>query len=104
MNNSKLHPTLAALSALLPTMPDAAMRLRIERAITTPVEALSPLPDQIISPRDVARALACTPKTVHRLASQGELHRVRLPGRKRGHGFLASEVSRLLIRCAGGAA
>jgi len=98
------NPTLAAIVALLPTLPDSAMRRRVESALIAPSPKEMPvaLPDCVLSANETATAFSVTPKTVHRMAAEGVLHRVRLPGRKRGVGFLRSEVVELLARCARG--
>jgi hypothetical protein len=41
--------------------------------------------------------LSRSPRYVHRLAKEGVLRRVRLPGRRRGIGFLQADVERLLV-------
>ena len=98
------NPTLAAFAALLPTLPDATMRRRIELALTMPPEETAvAMPDRVLSASETARTFSVTAKTIHRMAKAGTLHRVKLPGRVRGVGFLASEVGALLAKCAGGA-
>ena len=100
----KSNPTLAAIVALLPTLPDAGMRRRVEAALIAPPPDKMPvaLPDRVLSSAETACAFSVTTKTVFRMAKEGTLHRVKLPGRVRGVGFLQSEVSALLTRCAGG--
>ena len=103
----KAHdPTLAAFAALLPTLQDAAMRRRIELAIATPPadEMPAALSNRVLSASETARVFSVTPKTIHRMAADGTLHRVKLPGRVRGCGFLQSEVVALLLKCAVGEA
>src|SRR5262245_1966318 len=53
---------------------------------------------QVLTPRATADMLSRSPRYVHRLAAEGVLKRVRLPNRKRGIGFLQSEVERLLCQ------
>jgi hypothetical protein len=49
----------------------------------------------------VADRLACSLRLVDRLAVDGVLHRVMLPGRKRGAGFRESEVDALVMGTSG---
>lgn len=51
---------------------------------------------RIIHRAEVAQRLGCSTRTVDTLARQGVIRRVRLPGRKNGCGFLASDIDRLL--------
>ncbi|MCX7009228.1 MAG: hypothetical protein NTY53_18620 [Kiritimatiellaeota bacterium] len=98
-------PALAVLAAVLPTLQDAGMRCRLESAlIAPPAEMPAALPDRVLSPKETALTFSVTTKTVFKMAREGALHSVKLPGRVRGVGFLASEVGALLTRCAGGEA
>lgn len=92
---NKQNPALITLAALLPTFP-ADLRTRIERAMLPAEDRADDLADRVLSPAAAARALACSTKTIHRLARAGHLHRVVLPGRKLGHGVLASSVARII--------
>ena len=51
---------------------------------------------RILARAEVARRLAKTTRFVDRLAQQGVLKKVRLPGRVRAAGFLESDVNALL--------
>lgn len=55
-----------------------------------------PPADRILKIREAAARLACTPRTVFNLIQQGQLARIRLPGRKRGCGVRASEITALI--------
>jgi hypothetical protein len=57
-------------------------------------------PDRILKRVETAARLSQSLRAVDRLAAQGALHRVRLPGRSRACGFRESEVAQLV----GGAA
>jgi hypothetical protein len=56
--------------------------------------------DRVLDVSETATSLRQTRRTVFRLLKEGNLTRVKLPGRKRGCGILASSVSELLRRCA----
>lgn len=94
-------PALAAVAALLPALPPE-LRTRIERAIAEPDQQATAIPDRVLSSVEVAKVFGITRKTVFRLAKRGDIRTVRLPGRKRGVGFLASTVGACLSRCAAG--
>ncbi len=51
---------------------------------------------RILNRRDVARRFNRSLRFVDKLAVQGVLRRVKLPGRRRACGFLAEEVERLM--------
>lgn len=51
---------------------------------------------RLLKRREVAERLGCCPRTVDGLARAGSLRRVLLPGRRRGAGFIESDVTRLL--------
>jgi len=61
----------------------------------------APEPDRIVRRGEVARLLARSQRFVDRLAHDGTLARVKLPGRHRGAGFRLSAVQSLI---AGGTA
>ena len=56
-----------------------------------------PREQRILTRRDVARGFNRSLRFVDKLAVQGVLRRVRLPGRQRACGFLADEVERLML-------
>lgn len=64
-------------------------------------QAAESQPERLLRRMEVARRLSCSLRLVDLLAHNGALQRIKLPGRKRGHGFLASEIDALL---AGGGA
>jgi len=51
---------------------------------------------RILDRAEVAKRLSTSPRTVDRLARQGVLQRVTLPGRKRAAGFREQEVTALV--------
>jgi hypothetical protein len=52
----------------------------------------APSPDRILRRGQVAELLARSPRAVDRLAADGILHKVKLPGRRRHCGFRLSDV------------
>ena len=77
---------LAGLSAR-----DRADLIRELSGAPAPVE-----PDRLLRPREAAARLGVTPRTIFNLLASGALHRIKLPGRKRGAGVRASEVAALI--------
>jgi hypothetical protein len=64
----------------------------------TTITALPP-PDtgpRVIRRQEAADRLACCVRVIDRLAQEGKLRRVKLPGRTRAAGFLESDVYSLL--------
>ncbi len=59
-------------------------------------QAAEPPPERLLRRAAVAARLSCSLRLVDLLAVKGTLTRVKLPGRQRGHGFLASQVEALL--------
>jgi len=53
---------------------------------------------KIISRAQAAEMLCCTTRTVDKLADQGILPRIKIPGRVRSHGVLLSDVITLIER------
>jgi hypothetical protein len=99
-----LPTTLDVIRAALkadpnPTPADRARLLALLRAGAVPTN--SPAPPGESGPRvlrraEAARRAACCVRVIDRLAQEGKLKRVRLPGRKRGCGFLESDINALL--------
>jgi hypothetical protein len=52
---------------------------------------------RVIRRREAANRLACCVRVIDRLAQQGVLKKVRLPGRTRAAGFLEADVDGLLL-------
>lgn len=99
-----LTTTLDAVKALLKADPalTPADRARIVAGIRNhgrdaePTRT-APAPDKRILPRaEVARRFNRSLRFVDHLAKAGTLRRIKLPGRKRGCGFLADEVDRVM--------
>ena len=51
---------------------------------------------RILKPKVAAERLGCSVRTVHKLAKEGSLPKVRLPGRERAAGVREEDVNRLL--------
>jgi hypothetical protein len=51
---------------------------------------------RILRRAEVARRLGCSPRTVDRIAREGILRKVTLPGRRRACGFRSSDLDRLI--------
>jgi len=51
---------------------------------------------RVIRRKEAAHRLACCVRVIDRLAQEGKLKRVRLPGRIRSAGFLESDINQLL--------
>ncbi|MBM3892124.1 MAG: hypothetical protein FJ388_23655 [Verrucomicrobia bacterium] len=58
--------------------------------------APAPVQDRLLRRGEVAQLLARSPRAVDRLAADGVLPRVTLPGRQRGAGFRLSAVQSLI--------
>jgi hypothetical protein len=50
----------------------------------------------LIRPARAAERLACTPRQIHRLASEGLLEKVKFPGRQRASGITEASLEKLL--------
>lgn len=89
--------TQQAIKAILQTdgTLDEQARSRLIKALTAPPTA-EPLGDRILRRAEVARRLSCSHRAVDRLAVQGALPKIRLPGRVRAAGFKLSDVETLL--------
>jgi hypothetical protein len=59
---------------------------------TGPAETSQQRIQRIVRRAEAARMYGCSLRLVDRLAAQGVLKKVRLPGRKRGAGFLESDL------------
>ena len=60
---------------------------------SAPVHSAEP---RLIRRAETARRLACSLRTVDKLAADGFLKKCKLPGRVRAAGFLASDVDKLI--------
>jgi hypothetical protein len=101
-----MDSTLAAIRAVVSADPTLTLtdRKRILAALQNAPQQeapTTPQPDRILKARDAAALIGKTPRTLHRLAAQGAIRRVRFPGRRRGAGYRASDVQALI---AGGTA
>jgi hypothetical protein len=62
----------------------------------TPTTTTEAAPARIIRRMEVARRLGRSPRAVDRLAAEGALRKVLLPGRTRAAGFRESDVAALI--------
>ena len=99
-----LVTTLDAVKALLKSDPalTPADRARIVASVRNHGKDVTPragvvAEKQILPRAEVARRFNRSLRFVDYLAKAGTLRRVKLPGRKRGCGFLADEVERVLV-------
>jgi hypothetical protein len=60
--------------------------------VTAPTETSQQRIQRIVRRGEAARMYGCSLRLMDRLAAQGVLKKVRLPGRKRGAGFLESDL------------
>lgn len=74
---------------LLSALPEAE-QARIVQEVAPTTEA------RVIRRTEAARLLSCVPRSIDRLAAQGILHRVCLPGRSRAAGFRLHDVQALI--------
>jgi excisionase family DNA binding protein len=98
--------TMRAIEALLRASDDLPVARRDELlrrlSADAPPHPQPSAPERVLSVREAADALHVTTRTVQRLCTQGHLKRVRLPGRTRGVGILASSLTDLLSAGASG--
>ena len=81
------------------TAPDRARLLAILRAGGEPQPKAAPPSDvgpRVIRRKEAARRLACCVRVIDRLAQEGKLKRVKLPGRVRAAGFLESDINKMI--------
>lgn len=94
-----LPTTIEAANAILRADPTVtpADRVRLVALIRNPATKPTPPTDTRIMRRgEVAKVLSRSTRAVDLLAEQGHLRKVRLPGRIRAGGFLASDVYALI--------
>ena len=99
-----IERTLDAVRAVLKTEPiltpaDIAQivaNIRNRGREVAPPRAAVVTEKRILTRRDVAQRFHRSPRFVDRLATEGIIHRVTLPGRKRTCGFLSEEVERVM--------
>jgi len=70
----------------------ASLRKGPESGKANPAESDTPSATRIVRRRQAAEMYGCSLRLIDRLAAQGILRKVRLPGRRRGAGFLQSEL------------
>lgn len=98
-----LPTTIDAVKALLRADPTvtpadrmaiiAIIRNHGKSVVTKPT---GPVEKRIMRRDEVARRFAMSLRSVDKMATDGILRRVRLPGRRRACGFVADEVERLI--------
>ena len=98
-----LHTTFLAINAVLRIDPTISPleRCRIMRRLEekdVPVTVGPPTKPRLLRRHEVAERLGCSLRTVDKLAAQGVLERVCLPGRVRASGFREGDLSVLLTR------
>jgi hypothetical protein len=99
-----LSTTLDVIRAALkadpnPSPADRTRLLALLRAGAVPTNSPAPPSDsgpRILRRKEAARRLACCTRVIDRLAQEGKLKRVKLPGRIRGAGFLEADLNALL--------
>ena len=98
-----LDTTLDVFKAALrsdPTVPPAQraqLLALVRRGTEAPKSVVAQLcGPRVLTPKATAEMLSRSRRYVHRLANEGVLRPVRLPNRKRGIGFLQSDVERLI--------
>jgi excisionase family DNA binding protein len=73
-------------------LPHASLKGRIEMSKGTDGSAA------ILTYKEAAIRLACSPRTVKALIAEGKLTPFKFPGRTRSHGVKASEVARFIAQ------
>lgn len=94
-----LPTTIEAANAILRADPTVAPaeRVRLVALFRNPVtKTTAPTETRIMRRSEVAKVLSRSTRAVDLLAEQGHLRKVRLPGRTRAGGFLASDVYALI--------
>ncbi len=94
MSEASLNPRLElALMAVqqLPAKDRAALLQRMQPGAEKKEPEM-----RIVRRAEAARMLGLTVRGIDNLAREGNLHRVRLPGRKRGAGFRLEEIQTLI--------
>jgi hypothetical protein len=89
-----MNGTETSIRVLIGTLPPTAKArlLRELAAETSPLQGK----ERLIRRAEAAEVLSRSTRAIDLLVAQGHLRKVILPGRKRGGGFLASEVSALI--------
>ncbi len=90
--NQNVETTVRVLIGTLP----ANVRTRLVRELAVEITPAQPDTNRIMRPTEVGKVLSRSVRAVHLLAAQGYLRKIRLPGRTRAGGFLASDVYKLL--------
>lgn len=91
---------VATITAMLNLLESQELKARIEAALKHEEAETS----RILTADQTGRIFNKSARTIHTLANQGLLRRVKLPGRKIGCGFLESDVRSLLARSVEGVA
>ncbi len=90
-------PMIAAVRALVAQLPDPALRARIEDALDGKPDAAGEVRPEVLSGDDAATILGCKRRCVQKLASEGRIRVLQLPGRKLGCGYLRADIEALLV-------
>lgn len=89
------------ITAMLNLIESPEIRKKLETVLTADAGSDTGL-DRVLTAAEAGRALGRSGRSVHNLANEGHIRRVRMPGRKIGGGFLESDVRALLARSVGG--
>lgn len=95
-NLSTALPMIAAVRALVAQLPDAALRARIENALDGKPDAGGEIRAEVLDGNAAATLLGCKRRCVQKLANEGKIRIVKLPGRQLGCGYLRSDIEALL--------
>lgn len=97
-------PLLAAIRSLVEQLPDAGLRKRLEGVLDGKAPAEPEVQKKVVSGDEAARILGSSRRLVQKLASQGKIKIVKLPGRQLALGYLRESVEALAageVRTAG---
>src|SRR5262249_28623761 len=85
-------PTLSPRdrTQILASLRNRNKSLKIEQSQSTDLQ-------RIVRRREAAEMYGCSLRLIDRLAAQGVLRKVRLPGRQRGAGFLKSDLVTVMV-------
>lgn len=95
--SKKDEAMLASIRAMAGMLDNGRMRDAIVRTLDggDEAEAPKPLRQEVLSGNQAAQVLGLTRRMVERLAKQGHIRRVKLPGRERSMGYSRRSVEEL---------
>lgn len=94
MSEASLNPRLELALMAVQQLP-AKDRVNLLRRLQPGADQAAP-EMRIVRRSEAARMLGMTVRGIDNLAREGNLHRVRLPGRKRGAGFRLDELRAMI--------